>query len=434
MAEETVVTTIWPPDTWFREIFARQPIRTKRLLLRPLAARDADDVWRYQSDAEILRYIPWPERTREEARAHTELRAGTDNTAGEGALRNDGDRVFLAVELAAGTERGRVIGDLMLRVASTVKHEIEVGWVFARDQHGRGYAAESAAEVLRLAFESLEAQRVIAQLDDRNTASATLCTRLGMRHEGTAFEKEWEPSGWVNLALYGIDREEWAAQISGSPVPRSPSPVPVPPALPSEGPPAPLPLPYNFIEQSAIPLRTERLKIRRYSDGDTRALQSLLGDPEVTRYLRVSPMSMPEAASVIEQDRRGMTLAKDGDAVKLALEYEGRCMGRVKLQVSSAEARELEIGWILSPTYQGKGLASEAATALLNLAIEKIGAHRVIAYLDPNNFPSAALATRLGLRLEQHSHADWPQDDDSWSDTAVYALTAAEWRDSRLRR
>lgn len=433
MAEETTTVAAWPPTTWSRETLTRSPLRTARLLLRPLAASDAADVWRYQSDAEILRYLPWPSRTQEEAREHTELRAGQGASETEGILSKDGDHLFLAVELTSGPDSGRVIGDLMLRVASTVKHEIEVGWVFARDQHGHGYAAESAAEVLKIAFESLNAQRVVAHLDDRNTASAGLCTRLGMRHEGTAFEKEWEPGGWINLALYGLDRGEWEAQVSGSPAPHDPSPPPVPPALPSEGPPAPLPLPFDFIEQSAIPLRTERLEIRRYHESDTAALQELLGDPEVTRYLPINPMTMAEAAATIERDQRSITLVQDEDVVRLALDYEGQNMGRVKLQISSVAEQELEIGWILAPAQQGKGLASEAARALLSLAFERIGAHRVIAYLDPANLPSAALAGRLGMRLEQHSRADWPEDDGSWGDTAVYAITAAEWRAKNSR-
>ena len=41
-------------------------IETERLILRPLRMSDVDDLYEYQSDPEIVRYIPWPERSREQ--------------------------------------------------------------------------------------------------------------------------------------------------------------------------------------------------------------------------------------------------------------------------------------------------------------------------------------------------------------------------------
>ncbi|QIK62544.1 GNAT N-acetyltransferase [Leucobacter viscericola] len=413
----------WPPTSWSRELLVHNPRRTARLVLRPLKASDADDVWLYQKDADILRYIPWPERTREEAREHTERRAAAGET-----LTKDGDHVFLAVELASGPEAGRVIGDLMLMVSSTMKAEIEVGWVFAADQHGKGYASEASAEAVRIAFELLEAHRVVAQLDDRNTASSALCARLGMRHEGTAFEQEWEPGGWVNLKTYGLDHEEWTALNSGSPAPREASPVPVPPTVASEGAPAPFLLPYDVAARDVLPLRTERLSLRGYRESDGPELWSLLSDPEVIRYLPMSALTEPEALAAAEKNASSTTLAQNGDAVKLVISVDGQFAGQTKLEVSSVDNHVLEIGWTLATASQGRGIAFEAASAVLKLAVEGVGAHRVIAYLDPENRASATLATRLGMRLEQHSRLDWPEDGGRWSDTVVYAITATEWQ------
>ena len=41
-------------------------IETERLTLRPLRMSDVDDLYEYQSDAKIVRYIPWEERSREQ--------------------------------------------------------------------------------------------------------------------------------------------------------------------------------------------------------------------------------------------------------------------------------------------------------------------------------------------------------------------------------
>lgn len=413
----------WAPKHWSRAALAQDPLRTERLTLRPLRAEDADDVWQYQRDSEILRYIPWPERTREEAREHTERRA----SAGE-VLAHDGDHVFLAVELADGPETGRVIGDLMLRISSAAKAEVEIGWVFASDQQGQGYATEAASEAVRLAFEQFEAHRVVAHLDARNTASASLCTRLGMRHEGTSFEQEWEPGGWVDLELFGVDHEGWLAFGSGSPAPHAASPTPVPPTVRSDGPPTPFLLPFDVVEQGVVPLRTERLELRAYRENDGDGLWGLMCDPEVTQFLTLAPRTREEAAETARENSRGVQLTHEGDAVRVVVSVDAVFAGQAKLEVTSVEEQVLEIGWTLARAFQGRGLAREAAAALLGVAFEQIGAHRVIAYLNPENQRSAALATRLGMRPEQLRRQYWPEAHGLWSDAAVYAITAEEWR------
>lgn len=198
-------------------------IETDRLVLRPLEASDADDVWEYQRLPDVLRYIPWPERTRGEGREHTGKRAGMRR------LEHDEDAVFYAMELLGEPRMGRtdaaggphvdrladaagwrVIGDIMLR-ADRVEHgQLEIGWVVHPDFQGRGLAREAADAVLGVAFETLRAHRVHALLDARNAASAGLCERLGMRREATILEEEYNDGEWQDTAMYGLLHREWA--------------------------------------------------------------------------------------------------------------------------------------------------------------------------------------------------------------------------------
>ncbi|WP_395244769.1 GNAT family N-acetyltransferase [Agromyces sp. MMS24-K17] len=191
-------------------VLADAPLRTERLVLRPLEASDAPDVWEYQRLPEVLRYIPWPRRSREEGFLHTVKRSGLRRLA------RDGDAVIVAMELVG--ERSisiwgdRVVGDVMLRVSSAEHAQLEIGWVLHPAFQGRGLAAEAAGAVLGYAFDVLRPHRVQAILDARNTASARLCERLGMRREATILEEEYHDGAWEDTAVYGILAREWAAR------------------------------------------------------------------------------------------------------------------------------------------------------------------------------------------------------------------------------
>jgi len=186
------------------------PLRTDRLVLRPIEASDAADVYEYQRIAEVLRYLPWPERDRAEGYAHTVKRA-----VGR-VLAADGD-FFVLVATLPGTRsvgdpmQDRVIGDVMIRVSSFVHAQLEIGWVIHPDFQRRGFAAEAAGALLDFAFETLNPHRVQAFLDARNEASAALCERLGMRREATLLEEEYNDGEWQDTAVYGVLRREWAA-------------------------------------------------------------------------------------------------------------------------------------------------------------------------------------------------------------------------------
>jgi RimJ/RimL family protein N-acetyltransferase len=192
-------------------VLTETPISTERLVLRPLEASDAPDVFEYQRIPDVLRYIPWPERDRGEGFEATARRAAARVLAGEG------DYFVLAMTLPGTPSIGdddddgaRVIGDVMVRVSSFSNARLELGWIVHPDFQRRGYAHEAAAAVRDFVFDRLEPHRLEAFLDPRNTASAALCERLGMRHEGTMLEESYNDE-WQDTAVYGMLRRDWTA-------------------------------------------------------------------------------------------------------------------------------------------------------------------------------------------------------------------------------
>ena len=87
-------------------------------------------------------------------------------------------------------ETGEVVGEASLFWVSE-EHRTGRGRVRAQaGVPGRGYATEMAAEMLRLAFDVCGLHRVIGRCDARNTASAAVLERLGMRREAHLVENE----------------------------------------------------------------------------------------------------------------------------------------------------------------------------------------------------------------------------------------------------
>lgn len=174
------------------------PLLTDRLVLRPLRTTDLDDVAAYQGLEEVVRYLPWPLRDREQAREHLAQRIPLTR------LEADGDVAVLAIAFD-----GRVIGDLTIILRSVENRTIELGWVIHPSRQRRGFAAEAVTAVIGTIFDSMNYHRVVARIDPGNEASAGLARRLGMRHEGRHLEDVALKGVWVSTDVWAMLGSEW---------------------------------------------------------------------------------------------------------------------------------------------------------------------------------------------------------------------------------
>ena len=101
-------------------------------------------------------------------------------------------------------------GQLIGSIGMVLKSEgvAEIGYWIGVPFWGRGYASEAAAEVVRYAFEECHLHRVFACHFTRNPASGRVLQKAGMKYEGTLRQhlKKWDE--YVDLAFYGILRDE----------------------------------------------------------------------------------------------------------------------------------------------------------------------------------------------------------------------------------
>lgn len=178
-----------------------------------------------------------------------------------------------------------------------------------------------------------------------------------------------------------------------------------------------------------LPIETERLLLRPLGADDLDAVHAYQSRPEVTRFLLWEPRTREETRQALAKRLDAKLPERDGEALHLAVVRRdtGKLTGDVVLWVTSQEHRQGEIGYVFHPDHQGQGFGREAARELLRIGFEELGLHRIVGRLDARNGASARLLERLGMRREAHFRENEFVKGE-WTDEAVYAILAAEWR------
>jgi RimJ/RimL family protein N-acetyltransferase len=177
------------------------------------------------------------------------------------------------------------------------------------------------------------------------------------------------------------------------------------------------------------PFLTERLALRRATESDIDTTWRFRRSEEVNRWITVAPGSREEYAErFVEPERLAKTLVfeRDGEVIgdlMFALE-DAWAQAEVAEQARGVQA---ELGWCLDPEHGGHGYATEAVGALVRIAFEELGLHRVTASCFADNEPSWRLMERLGMRRELYAVRESLHRSGRWLDAMGYALLADEW-------
>ncbi|ARZ72383.1 acetyltransferase [Streptomyces albireticuli] len=184
-----------------------------------------------------------------------------------------------------------------------------------------------------------------------------------------------------------------------------------------------------------FPIATTRLTLRPFRPEDAEDVGDYQGRPDVARFMRWEPRGAEDVRVAVEQMTRETGLVSDGDCLSLAVVEPGtgKVVGQVELVLLSAEHRQGELGYVFHPAHQGKGFATEAASAVLRLGFEELGLHRVIGRCHADNTASAGLLERLGMRREARLIGT-EFFKGAWRDDLVYAMLQREWQAPAARR
>jgi ribosomal-protein-alanine N-acetyltransferase len=173
-------------------------LHTARLRLRPFTSADADDLYTLHSDAHVLRYWdspPWSDHTRAERFVATCAQ-----------LAEEGSGARLAIDSVSD---GTFLGWCSVSRWNADYRSASLGYCLGEAAWGQGYATEAAHAALQWAFENLPLNRVQAETDTRNVASARVLEKLGFVREGTLREDCVVDGDVSDSWVYGLLRREW---------------------------------------------------------------------------------------------------------------------------------------------------------------------------------------------------------------------------------
>lgn len=173
-------------------------LHTERLRLRPVEPTDADALYALHSDAIVLRYWdspPWTERERADRFVARCAEIAAEGSGARPAIERASDGAFLGWVGLTSWDPGH--------------RSARLGFVLVEAAWGHGYATEAARALLQWAFDTLDLNRVQAETDTRNAASARVLEKLGFRREGTLREDCVVAGDVSDSWVYGLLRREW---------------------------------------------------------------------------------------------------------------------------------------------------------------------------------------------------------------------------------
>ena len=183
-------------------------------------------------------------------------------------------------------------------------------------------------------------------------------------------------------------------------------------------------------------IRTARLELRPFRPTDADRVTELAGEREIAATTTHIPHPYGEgvaAAWIASQPGRRAA----GEAVVFAVESKvsveskvpAGLVGAVGLEIDAAN-RQAELGYWIGKPYWGRGLATEAASAVLRYAFEQVGLNRVHAGHFAHNPASGRVLEKIGMRPEgcRRQHVlKWG----SYVDLIVFGILREEYEAER---
>ncbi len=151
-------------------------------------------------------------------------------------------------------------------------------------------------------------------------------------------------------------------------------------------------------------LETRRLVLRRLEMDDLDDLFALYRDPIVRRYFPEGTLTYEETKDELEWFLNGHPEHPELGLWATIHKETNRLIGRCGLPPWTIDGGfEVEVAYLLAPSYWGRGLGTEAAQAVLGYGFEELRLPRLLCLIDRDNLASINVASKIGMTFEKEA-------------------------------
>lgn len=179
-------------------------------------------------------------------------------------------------------------------------------------------------------------------------------------------------------------------------------------------------LSFNF---SHFPqLETERLLLKQITNYDAPALFEMRSSKEVMKYIdRPLAKTVDDALALIKLITDSW---RTNDGITWGIftkEQPQQLMGTIGFWKIQKEHHRAEIGYLLHPSLQGKGIMKEAMQGILNYGFNAMHLHSIEANVNPDNTASRKLLEKLSFVQEAYFRENY-YSNGKFVDSCIYSL------------
>ena len=153
-------------------------------------------------------------------------------------------------------------------------------------------------------------------------------------------------------------------------------------------------------------ITTARCRLEPLSPAHAGAMVEVLGDPELYEFIGGTPPTLDQ----LQRRYRAQSIGHSADGQQWWCNWivtpldESRPVGYVQATVErSGGVLEADVAWVIRPQNQSRGLATEAASGMIEW-LSRRGVTGYVAYIHPDHAASSRVAVKIGMHRTAVTH------------------------------
>lgn len=183
-----------------------------------------------------------------------------------------------------------------------------------------------------------------------------------------------------------------------------------------------------FTHKGTQTIKTERLTLRRFTPDDAQAMfDTWANDERVTRFLTWPAHESVDVTKFVLDD--WCNSYEKQDFYNWAIEFEGKIIGSIGCINTDDNSERGEIGYCIGYDFWGKGIMSEATTAVIDYLLKEVGYNRLEILHATKNPASGRVAQKCGLKFEGIKRKYFKAFNGEFLDVAFYSILQSDIAD-----